>query len=237
MGKFHSLRFPGESEAYRSARDRLLEAEIELRRRLESVAELRRQLPPGGRLKEDYVFEEGSADPQDSESVHETRFSDLFGDDRESLVIYSFMFAPDDELPCPMCTSFLDSLDATAQHARERVSLAVVAKAPIQRITAFAASRGWRHLRLLSSIRNTYNADYLAENDDWGQMPAINVFRQSRDGIFHFYNAELLYSPSDDGQDPRHADLLWPLWNLFDLTPGGRGTDWYPRISYDPPSH
>jgi predicted dithiol-disulfide oxidoreductase (DUF899 family) len=30
--------------------------------------------------------------------------------------------------------------------------------------------------------------------------------------------------------DPRHVDLIWPVWNLLDLTPGGRGTDWYPSL-------
>lgn len=84
----------------------------------------------------------------------------------------------------------------------------------------------------MSSGNNTYNADYFAETADGAQMPAINVFRKTDHGIFHFYSAELLYAPTEAGQNPRHADLIWPLWNLFDLTPDGRGVDWFPKYSY-----
>ncbi len=233
VGKYHDLVFPGESNAYRKARDELLGLEIELRRNLEKVAARRRQLPAGGKLKQDYVFEEGAQELNDTEALYSTKFSQLFENNKNSLVVYSFMFEPDAELPCPMCTSFLDSLNGTAQHARDRINIAVVAKAPIQKVRAFAATRDWVHLRLLSSCKNTYNADYLAENEAWGQMPAINVFSRTGGGIFHSYNTELLYAPSEENQDPRHADLLWPLWCLFDLTPDGRGSEWYPRISYD----
>lgn len=78
MGKFHQKRFPGESEAYRQARDELLSAEIALRKHVEEVAALRRKLPLGGELKEDYVFDEGAADLSDQKSVKQTRFSELF---------------------------------------------------------------------------------------------------------------------------------------------------------------
>jgi len=233
MRKFHSKRFPGESETYRKARDELLEAEMRLRRQLEEVAALRRQLPRGGKVKEDYLFEEGASNLSDQSTVSQIKLSELFEAGKNSLIIYSFMFAPGSESPCPMCSSILDSLNGNAPHAGNRINLAVVAKAPIQRIREWARGRGWKNLRLLSSGKNTYNRDYFAEGDQWGQMPAINVFQKSKEGIYHFYNAELLYAPSEKGQHPRHADLIWPLWNLFDLTPDGRGTDWYPRFSYD----
>lgn len=232
MGKFHEKRFPGESKTYRAARNKLLEAEMKLRKQLEEVAALRRQLPRGGKVKEDYLFEEGAPDLSDQSTVRQTRLSELFEAGKNSLIIYSFMFAPESEKPCPMCTSVLDGLNGSALHVGDRVNLAVVAKAPIQKIRDWARGRGWRNLRLLSSGKNTYNRDYFAEGDEWGQMPAINVFHKAKEGICHFYNAELLYAPSAKGQHPRHADLIWPLWNLFDLTPEGRGTDWYPKFSY-----
>ncbi len=149
------------------------------------------------------------------------------------MVIYSFMFAPDDNTPCPACTSILDSFNGISPHVADRVNFAVVAKAPLNKIREWARGRGWKNLRLLSSGNNTYNTDYFAENDEWGQMPAINVFDKTEDGIYHFYNTELLYAPSEEGQHPRHADPFWPLWNLFDITPEGRGTDWFPKYSYD----
>jgi predicted dithiol-disulfide oxidoreductase (DUF899 family) len=232
MGRFHDRRFPGEDDAYRSARDGLLEAEAALRKRIEEVAALRRALPPGGPVPEDYVFEEGAADLADRETVRQTKLSELFAPGRDSLVVYGFMYAPGGE-PCPMCTSFLDSLDGNAPHISQRVNLAVVAKAPIGTIRAWAAARGWTNLRLLSSGDSSYNSDYFAETPDGEQIPSLNVFQRTADGIRHAYSPELLFAPAEEGQNPRHVDLLWPLWNFLDLTPTGRETDWYPSVKYD----
>jgi predicted dithiol-disulfide oxidoreductase (DUF899 family) len=52
-----AVRFPGESSEYWDARNELLEAEAELRRLNEQVAAQRRAHPPGGLVKEDYIFE------------------------------------------------------------------------------------------------------------------------------------------------------------------------------------
>ena len=232
MGQFHDDRFPGESDDYRAARDRLLQAELDLRDRVEEVAALRRQLPQGGALKEDYVFDEGAADLADDTALTQTRFSELFAPGKDSLVVYSFMYAPEGQA-CPMCATFLDSFNGSAPHIAQRINLAVVAKAPIGTIRAFARQRGWGNLRLLSSGGNAYNADYHAEREESGQIPALNVFRKSGAGIHHFYNSELLYAPFGPGGNPRHVDNMWPLWNLFDLTPEGRGEDWYPSVAYD----
>lgn len=235
MGRFHDKRMPGESDAYRAARDELLEMEMDLRDRVAAVAAKRQVLPEGGALKEDYVFEEGADDLSDAATVRPVRLSELFAPGKPSLVLYSFMYGPDDTAACPMCTSFLDSLEGSAPHVRERVNLAVVAKAPIAKIRAWARARGWINLRLLSSANNTYNLDYFAETPAGDQLPDINVFTKTESGVHHTYNSELFFVPPGDGQDPRHADMLWPLWNLFDLTPEGRGVGWYPRVSYDKP--
>lgn len=220
-GSLHAVRFPRESAQYRTARDRLLEAEAGLRRQIEQVAALRRQLPLGGPVTEDYVFEESGP----------VRLSELFGK-HDTLVLYSFMYGPAMKQACSSCTSILDGLDGEAPHLTQRVAFAVVAKSPIERIRAFAEQRAWRHLRLISSAQNTYNRDYHGETSDGSQVPALNVVVRRSGRIHHFYNAELLYAPSDLGQDGRHVDLMWPLWNLFDVTPDGRGTDWNPRLTY-----
>lgn len=233
MASIHSVRFPGESEEYRRARDELLKAELDLRTRLEEVALLRRGLPLGGEVREDYLFEEGGADLEGDSTVRSARFSQLFEPGKDSLIVYSFMYGPEMPRPCPMCTSILDGLNGTAIHARQRVNFVVVAKSPLERIRAFARERGWLNLRLLSSARNTYNRDYHGETAERNQIPAINVFVRRRDFIHHLYNAEALYTSPEPGQDARHVDLIWPLWNLFDLTPEGRGADWYPRLSYE----
>jgi hypothetical protein len=118
------------------------------------------------------------------------------------------------------------------QHIEQRVNLVVVAKSPPSRIREVAAGRGWRHLRLLSSANNTYNTDYHAENEKGGQNPILNVFVRRADGIYHTYATELLFGPKEEGMDGRHVDSIWPLWNAFDFTPDGRGTDWNPKLSY-----
>lgn len=232
MEKYHNKRFPGESEEYRAKRDELLESEIELRRQLEEVGRQRRSLPLGGKLPRDYVFEEGGMDLSDTETVKQTRFSELFQDDKPNLFIYSFMFAPDAEKPCTSCNSILDGLNGQARHIRDRVNFAVVAKAPIKKLRNWARGRGWDDLRLLSSYNNSYNTDYSAEDTKGNQWPAANVFTKTDSGIHHFYNTELLYVPAEEGQDNRHVDMIWPLWNVFDMTPDGRGTDWYPKHEY-----
>ena len=237
--------FPGESAEYRAGRDRLLAQEIELRRAMEAVAAARRELPPGGLVPEDYVFQGVGADG----SPTDVKLSELFQPGRDSLVIYSFMFPRDpgdtrpgppggqtallplEEGPCPSCVAFLDQIDGAAEHATQHLNLAVVAKAPLLRVATFAEERGWKRLRVLSSSGNTYNRDYLAETAEGAQRPMLNVFHRDGDWIRHFWASELFYAPSDPGQDPRHVGTLEPLWNLFDLTPEGR-PDWDEQLSY-----
>jgi predicted dithiol-disulfide oxidoreductase (DUF899 family) len=225
----HPMRFPNESPDYRAARDELLRAEVDLRKRVEEVAAMRRRLPVGGAVREDYAFEEGGGD-----TVRRVRLSELFARPEASLLLYSFMYGPKMEKACPSCTSFLDGLDGIAPHATQRVNLAVVARSPIQRIRAHARERGWRHLRLLSSAGNTFNRDYFAESPDESQNPILHVFVRRGSSVHHSYSTELLFAPTEPGQNPRHIDPMWPLWSLFDLTPEGRGTDWYPKLSYEP---
>jgi predicted dithiol-disulfide oxidoreductase (DUF899 family) len=225
-----SISFPGESREYRAARDRLLEQEAELRRITEAVAEARRELPPGGIVPQDYVFQQ--AGPGGTPT--EVRLSELFVGGLDTLVIYNFMFprALDDEGPCPHCTSMLDALDGAAQHITQRINFAIVAKAPLPRILAHAHQRGWRGLRLLSSAGTAYNRDYFGEDAEGAQRPMLNVFRREGEVIRHFWGSELLDAPTEPGWDPRHVDSIDPQWNLFDFTPEGRGTDWYPELNY-----
>jgi predicted dithiol-disulfide oxidoreductase (DUF899 family) len=230
------LHFPNESADYRRIRNVLLEEEMALRRQVERVGAQRRALPPGGTVPEDYLFED--ADGQ-------VRMSSLFGD-KDTLAIYSFMFGPERERPCPGCTHFLDGLDGSATHIVQRLALVVVAKSPIQRLRDFARERGWRHLRLLSTNGNSYDHDYYGDSTalapamrrqqdftdgkEW-DMPILNVFRRSGGTIRHFWGSELLYVPPEPGQEYRHNDLLDPLWNMFDVTPEGRG-DFHPKLEY-----
>ncbi len=231
-GYSSTVRFPGETADYRAARDRLLTAERDLRNRIEQVAALRRELPLGGTVAQEYVFEEGGTELSNTSSVRSVTFADLFRNGLDTLVLYSFMYGPEATQPCVACTSILDSLNGASPHVSQRVSLAVVAKSPIARIREFARDRHWTNLRLLSSAKNTYNRDYHGETADGGQMPSLNVFVRRQGRVHHFYNTELLFARCEPGQDARHVDLIWPLWNVFDFTPNGRGADWYPSLTY-----
>ena len=217
------MHFPNESNEYRAARNELLEMEKDLRRDVERVAAKRRQLPLGGEPPEDYAFD-GADGP--------VRLSELFDDGKDSLIVYNYMFGPKMKGPCPLCTSILDGLEGEAPHVMQRVNLVVVAKSPIERILGFTRPRGWRNLRLLSSANNSYNRDYGGEDENGEQSPMCNVFVRRDGKVRHFYGTDLFYERSESGQDPRHVDLLWPLWNLFDLTPEGRAKGWYPSLSY-----
>jgi predicted dithiol-disulfide oxidoreductase (DUF899 family) len=240
------IAFPGESPEYRAARDRLLELEIGLRRAIEAVAAARRELPPGGVVPRDYVFEGRGADG----SLVDVRLSELFAPGKDSLLIYSFMFPRDPhdltpgpsagrtallplaEGPCPTCAAFIDQLEGAAEHVNQHVNLAIVAKTRLPRLLAFAEERGWRRLRFLSSANNPFNVDYHAETAEGAQRPMLTVFHRDADAIRHFWSSELLYAPTEPGEDPRHVGTLEPLWNMLDLTPEGRPKDWVEQLQY-----
>lgn len=230
MSNLHEKRFPGESGDYREARNKLLEAEIELRKKVEEVAALRRKLPYGGKLKEDYVFEE--MDRKTGE-IKKIKFSELFKPGKDTLVVYSYMYALNVEKPCTSCTSIMDGINGMVFHVNNRMNFVMIAKSPIKKVMNWANGRNWNNLRILSSEKNSYNTDYFSENDKGGQLPALNVYRKTKNGIFHFYSTELLYVDPEPGQDGRHVDMIWPLWNIFDYAPEGRGTDWYPKYAYE----
>lgn len=226
MKSIHNKSFPGESKQYRDVRNELLKAEMKLRKQTEEVAALRRKLPIGGKIKEDYVFEEMD---KKTGKIKQTKLSELFEKEKDSLIIYNFMYPPENERPCASCTLIIDGIEGTALNINDRTNFVMVARSPIKKVMKWAKSKGWKSVRILSSYNNTYNSDYFGELEDGAQMPMLNVFRKKVKNITHFYGTELLYVPPEKGQDPRHVDSITPLWNLFDLLPEGRGKDWYPK--------
>lgn len=221
MAGTNTVRHPNESEEYRQARQALLVEEIELRRHIERVAELRRQLPPGGEVPTGYRFVD--------ESGSEVTLTQLFGQ-HDTLVVYSYMFGPDREAPCPMCTSFMGGLDHKVADLRQRVAVAFTARSPIDRLVEAKKARGWIDLPVYSDTSGDYTRDYVSAED--ADAPAYNVFTR-RDGVVrHFWSEEIGSDMADPGQDPRGAVEMDPLWLLLDTTPTGRGTDWHPALSY-----
>jgi predicted dithiol-disulfide oxidoreductase (DUF899 family) len=215
------IRHPNESDEYRRARQELLVEEIELRRHAERVAAQRRELPPGGEVPEDYRFV--------AEDGAEVTLSELFGD-HDTLIIYSYMFGPQRDAPCPMCTSFMGSLDHKIADIRQRVAIAFTARSSIERLIDAKKARGWADLPVYSDEHGDYTRAYVHRDD--GDMPAYNVFMR-RDGVIrHYWGDEITFEMADPGQDPRGAIEPDPLWLLLDTTPEGRGTDWYPQLTY-----
>jgi predicted dithiol-disulfide oxidoreductase (DUF899 family) len=213
---------PNESAEYRRARNALLAEEIELRRHIERVAAQRRALPPGGEVKKIYRFQ-GERGP--------VTLADLFGD-KQTLVVYSWMYGPQRERPCPMCTSLLSSWDGEAQDIEQNVALAIVAQSPIEKLVAFKKERGWRNLKLYSDLDIEYSKDYYANTPEWDDTAAFHVFTRRDGTIRHFYGGEMGFETADPGQDPRGAPDLMPLWTVLDATPEGRKADWYPSLEY-----
>ncbi|MGA7238071.1 MAG: DUF899 family protein [Bryobacteraceae bacterium] len=216
----NKARYPNESAEYRAARNKLIAEEIELRRHLERVASQRRALPAGGEIPQDFAL---------NSATGPVRFSSLFGD-KQTLMVYSMMYGPQRKAPCPMCTSFLNSWNGTAINLRQRVAIAVTARSPIARLIEFKNQRGFANLPFISDETGEYTRTYVSPED--GDVPGYSVFSR-RDGIIsHVYSGEMSGAMADPGQDPRGAPDLDPLWLMLDLTPEGRGADWYPKLDY-----
>jgi predicted dithiol-disulfide oxidoreductase (DUF899 family) len=240
--RFPRMAFPNESAEYRQARNTLLDAEIALRRQTEAVAAQRRALPPGGEVPEDFVFERIGANYR----PERVRLSGLFGE-FPSIMIYSFMFGPERDSPCPGCTHLLDCIEGAARHVPQRAPLYVVARSPIARLAAWAHDRGWDHLKLMSTAGNSYNDHYYGNtaaltpemraargykpDENWDE-PMLNVFRKDDATIRHFWGSELVFAPSDPGQDHRGLDFADAVWGLLDTVPEGRGAEFFPRVVY-----
>lgn len=218
----NKYRMPNESSDYRRARTALLAEEIELRRHIERVAAQRRALPPGGEVTKNYKFQ-GERGP--------VTFADLFGD-KQTLVIYSWMYGPERERPCPMCTSLLSAWDGEARDIEQNVALAVIAQSPIEKLLAFKKERGWRNLKIYSDSSSEYSKDYYANTPEWADNAAFNVFTRRDGTIRHFWAGEMGFETADPGEDPRGAPDLMPLWTVLDSTPEGRKADWYPSLEY-----
>jgi predicted dithiol-disulfide oxidoreductase (DUF899 family) len=217
----NKARFPNESDEYRRARQQLLAEEIELRRNHERVAGLRRDLPHGGEVSRDYHFV--------AEDGTDVTLADLFGD-HDTLVIYSYMFGPQREAPCPMCTSLMGGFDHKIDDIRQRVAVAFTARSPIDRLIGAKKARGWIDLPVFSDESGDYTRDYISPDD--GDVPGYTVFERRDGKIRHFWSDEISGDMADPGQDPRGGVEMDPLWFVLDTTREGRGETWYPKLTY-----
>lgn len=226
LGAKRVPRFPNESAEYARKREALLAEEIEVRRHLGRLAAQLRELPEGPAIEDDFRF----IDP----NGEEVGLAEMFGG-HDTLVIYHWMFGAERERPCPMCTGTLGSLNGNGRDIEQRVALVVTGRSKVERQMAFAQERGWANLRF-----------YQSKDDDWAlkiggldpesgwEYPALLVLRKDGDVVRLHWMGETTNDMADPGEDPRGAVELQALWNVLDLTPEGRGTDWYPKLSYPP---
>ena len=214
--------FPGEDEYYAKARKSLLAEEIDLRRRMTRVAEQRRQLPPGP-LMQDYRFKDANGSEQG--------LADLFGE-HDTLVSYFWMYGPERERPCPMCTNWLGAVNGNANDIKQRVALKIFGRSTVERQKAFAQERGWQALDFVQTVGDDYARDFGLLNPDGSEDPALVVFKKRGNEVRLFWKSEMTREMADPGQDPRDAPDIASLWSILDLTPAGRGTHWYPSLEY-----
>ena len=228
-GTYRQTNLLNESPEYLARREELRQAEVDLLKQRERVAELRRALPEGATVP-DYEFVAGPASlDEGDEPVTKVRLSELFTAPDRSLVIYHFMFGKKQTSACPMCTAWIDGFNGIAHHVAQTVDLAIVAAADPSALRAYARERSWNRLRLLSAGDSTFKYDLGSEDREGRQDSTISVFTRDNDGTLrHFYSGHPWLAP--DIRE-RGIDELNPIWNLMDLTPQGRG-EFYTSLDY-----
>jgi len=217
------IAFSGASQAYQDARKALLAEEIELRRHATRLAKQRQALPPGPLVTGTYRFRD--------EQGFDATLDDLFGA-HDTLVSYFWMYGPQRERPCPMCTNWLGAVNGNAVDIKQRVALKIFGRSPVGRQYDFAQERGWRHLDFVQTVGDDYARDLGLLNEDGTENPALVVFRKDGPSVRLFWMSQMRGEMADPGQDPRDFPDIASLWSILDLTPHGRGADWYPRLSY-----
>ncbi len=215
--------FPGASPAYENARRALLAEEIEFRRHMTRVVAQRRALPPGPVITRNYRFKD--------EQGFEVGLRELFGE-KDTLVVYFWMYGPQRERPCPMCTNWLGAVNGNAADIKQRVALKILGRSPVERQFTFAQERGWRDLDFVQTVGDDWAVDLGLLRADGSENPALVVFRRDGNEIRLFWASAMTAEMADPGQDPRDAPDIAALWSVLDLTPGGRGSDWYPKLRY-----
>jgi predicted dithiol-disulfide oxidoreductase (DUF899 family) len=215
--------FEGESAEYRKAREALLAEEIEFRRHMTRLTQQRQALPAGPVIPKNYRFKD--------ENAFEVGLIDLFGD-KDTLVTYFWMYGPQRERPCPMCTNLLGALNGNARDIKQRVALKILGRSSVERQFAFAQERGWRDLNFIQTVGDDYANDLKLIDENGFEWPALVVFRRDGDTVRQFWASEMSKEMADPEQDPRDAPDIASLWTVLDLTPGGRGSDWYPKLNY-----
>jgi predicted dithiol-disulfide oxidoreductase (DUF899 family) len=195
---------------WHAARDALLAREKEATRARDALAAERRRLPRV-QIEKDYAFDglQGKA-----------TLADLF-DGRRQLLLYHFMFGPNQDLGCNGCSMFVDQIGHLAHlHARD-TSFALVSRAPIEKIAAYTKRMGWT-VPWYSSFESDFNVDFgvgpeTPQPDVYqdGETFGLSVFLRDGDSLYRTYFTT-----------HRGVEALGSVWTFLDLTPLGRQEAW-----------
>lgn len=207
-----SRRLPliGEDEIYAKSRKALLAEEIDLRRRLTHMAEIRRALPPGPLLR-DYLFRDVDGQTRS--------LPQLFGG-QETLILYSCDFG--NLGPAPLCYHFLAAVQANVDALRLRAEFAVLSAAPAMDVQRFAELHQWQPLNSHEIADDQFIADMHLAGAHGKMLGTLFVCHKTADGVRLFWKSEITEDMADLGESPRDMFELASLWAILDLTPIGR---------------
>jgi predicted dithiol-disulfide oxidoreductase (DUF899 family) len=195
---------------WQEAREALLAEEKEATRARDALAAERRRLPMV-RIEKEYTLD--GADGK-------ARLLDLF-DGRRQLLLYHFMFGPNQDAGCDGCSMFVDQVGHLAHLHARNTSFALVSRAPLEKITAYRTRMGWT-IPWFSSSESDFNVDFgvspeTPQQDAYqdGESFGLSVFLRDGDSIFRTYFTSA-----------RGVEALGSVWSFLDLTPLGRQEDW-----------
>ena len=198
------------AEEWQVARDALLVKEKRATRARDALAAERRRLPRV-RIDNDYVF---------GGPAGKATLLDLF-EGRGQLLLYHFMFGPNQEAGCDGCSMFVDQIGHLAHlHARD-TSFALVSRAPIEKLEAYRKRMGWT-IPWYSSFESDFNVDFGVGPEtpqegvyQDGESFGLSVFLRDGEHIYRTYFTTA-----------RGAEALGSVWTFLDLTPLGRQEEW-----------
>jgi predicted dithiol-disulfide oxidoreductase (DUF899 family) len=198
-----------ESE-WQAAHEELLAKEKEATRARDALAAERRRQPMY-RIEKNYVFE----GPDGKASL-----LDLF-EGRSQLIVYHFMFGPNQEAGCDGCSMFVDQVGHLAHLHARGTSFALISRAPIDKLERYRKRMGWE-TPWYSSFASDFNVDFgrsppEPQPDQYqdGESFGLSVFLRDDEDVFRTYFTRL-----------RGVEALGSVWTFLDLTPLGRQEEW-----------
>jgi len=195
---------------WQAARDELLVKEKEATRARDRLAAERRRLPMV-LIDKEYVFDGPNG---------KATLLDLF-EGRRQLLLYNFMFGPNQDVGCNGCSMFVDQIGHLAHlHARD-TSFVLVSRAPIEKIEPYRRRMGWS-IPWYSSFESDFNVDQGVSPEEPqvdayqdGESFGLSVFFRDGDRVYRTYFTS-----------GRGVEALGSVWTFLDLTPLGRQENW-----------